>query len=174
PLDPMSIALPTPGTQTPQAPVHPHQSGERVFKPVRLCLALGPGLFRAASGAPFPASLHNHNPRLRGAGARRVSRSSWLRERALQKNTPEARGAGSPGSLPPSPAPEEPHLRRTLTPRQPQRPGIAFDRDRRLTNEVLGIKNIIPNKDEISAAFEVIENGESFAVKREVLQAGLC
>ncbi|XP_074848689.1 arf-GAP with Rho-GAP domain, ANK repeat and PH domain-containing protein 2 isoform X2 [Carettochelys insculpta] len=29
-----------------------------------------------------------------------------------------------------------------------------------LTNDVLGIKNIIPNKDEIWAAFEVIENGE--------------
>lgn len=29
-----------------------------------------------------------------------------------------------------------------------------------LTNDVLGIKNIIPNKDDIWAAFEVLENGE--------------
>lgn len=29
-----------------------------------------------------------------------------------------------------------------------------------LTNDVLGIKNIIPSKDDIWAAFEVLENGE--------------
>lgn len=29
-----------------------------------------------------------------------------------------------------------------------------------LTNDVLGIKNIIPNKDDIWATFEVLENGE--------------
>lgn len=29
-----------------------------------------------------------------------------------------------------------------------------------LTNDVLGIKNIVPSKDDIWAVFEVLENGE--------------